>query len=167
MRVTDKDEPRIKRNSAYSSFQRHLFTCIHQDAGPLKAVHALEHPFKGLALDVIRTDSKPAELAATLRPIVQDTLEPASSTLAVSFERSGNRWLPSATSAEGNEITVLWFFGEPPPPEGYSAQLSEFHLAVVAAGAQLALSATFVPTVPGTDMYVDEIRAPDDAEPNA
>jgi hypothetical protein len=152
-------QPRVKRNSAYSSFQRLLFTCTNE-AGPLRAVHALDYPFPGLAFDIIRSELDSAALAEKLRPSVQSTLERASSKIAIAFERGVSLWLPSAKDPVGNEIAVFWFFDAPPPPEGYATALSDFHATVTDAGAQLALSTTFVPTFPGTDVYVDELRAP-------
>ena len=87
---------------------------------------------------------------------MQDALAPAESRIAVSFERAPNQWLPSAKKPEHEELTILWFFDSAPPAEGFTPRLAEFHRALEQIGARLALSATFVPTVPGTDTYVDE-----------
>jgi len=159
MRFGTAAEPRVKRQSSYSSFQRHLFTCTHE-AGPLQAVHALDHPFDGLALDIIRSDASPRDLATRLQPSVRTTLESVSCKIAICFQRAANQWLPYAKSQERHEITVLWFFDHPPSAQGYAPRLADFHKAVADAGGQLALSASFIPTIPGTDMYVDELRAP-------
>ena len=67
MRFGDQAEPEVKRVSAYSSFQRHLFTCT-RDSGPLQAVHALNYPFSGVVLDVIQVDGHPADYVTELAP---------------------------------------------------------------------------------------------------
>ncbi|GAA1022279.1 hypothetical protein Aple_075290 [Acrocarpospora pleiomorpha] len=159
MRFGSDNEPKIRRNSSYSSFQRHLFTCA-LEPGPLQAVHALDYPFGGLALDVIQVDRSPAHYLVDIRPALQDTLAGAECKIAVAFERAPNQWLPSAREPEHEEFTVLWFFDAAPPPEGYAPRLTDFHRAIDEAGGRLALSACFVPTIPGTDTYVDELRAP-------
>lgn len=159
MRFGAAATPRVQRLSRYSSFQRHLFTCS-RDGGPMGAVHALDYPFAGLALDVVRLDGEPADLVAALEPAVQAELGPARSPIAVCFERSSNQWLPSAAPQHDGELIVLWFFEDAPGDEGYSVRLADFHRAIRTAGARLALSASFVPTLPGTDAYVDELRAP-------
>jgi hypothetical protein len=126
----------------------------------LQAVHALDYPFPGLAFDIIRSELDSAALADKLRPSVQGTLERASAAMAIAFARGANLWLPSAKDPGMNEITVFWFFDAPPPAAGYAPALSGFHATVADAGAQLALTTTFVPTLHGTDLYVDELRAP-------
>jgi hypothetical protein len=58
----------------------------------------------------------------------------------------------------GRRICILWFLDRD-PREGGATTASEFHHRVsTKTVGELRLSAEFVPTVPGTDTYVSELR---------
>lgn len=154
-------EPRVRRNSVYSSFQRHLFTCLADPGDPLREIHALDYPFGGLALDIIRSRTPVTDLATRLKSDVADTLDvdAASCKIAVAFERAHDEWLPAAGRVGDGEVAVFWFFVTPPSSAGYAPLLTSFHGRVIDADAELVLSASFIPTIPGTDAYIEEMRA--------
>ena len=58
----------------------------------------------------------------------------------------------------GRRVCLLWFLDRD-PREGFAEHLEALHDRLAASGSgELRLSAGFIPTVPGTDMYVSELR---------
>jgi len=58
----------------------------------------------------------------------------------------------------GRRVCLLWFLDRD-PREGFAQNLAAFHDRLAAGrSGEVRLSAGFIPTVPGTDMYVSELR---------
>jgi hypothetical protein len=58
----------------------------------------------------------------------------------------------------GRRVCLLWFLDRD-PREGFAADLEALHAQLAESGlGELRFSAGFVPTVPGTDTYVSELR---------
>jgi hypothetical protein len=58
----------------------------------------------------------------------------------------------------GRRVCLLWFLDRD-PREGFAHNLDALHDRLAASGlGELRLSAGFIPTVPGTDLYVSELR---------
>jgi hypothetical protein len=58
----------------------------------------------------------------------------------------------------GRRVCLLWFLDRG-PREGFARDLNRLHDRLASSGlGEVRLSAGFIPTVPGTDMYVSELR---------
>ena len=149
-----------ERTHVYTSFQHYRGVAYRDEAGP-RDIHSLDHPYGGLVLEVI--DADPAagrdELLAWLRRERPPVGEVA---MGLWFEPMP---LPKdkmdyVKDVEGvdTRVTALWLTdGDPRSAwDGFFAGAGE---QVRAAGVgRVELAAPFIPTVPGTDTYVDELR---------
>ncbi len=153
----------VGRNYVYSTFHNQIFSCRDTDQ-PLRDIHALNYPFDGLAFDVIRSTRPRAEFEEWLRHRLEAEFEGSNARgerrLAIVVEASRNEGLPStsAVTSEEAQLGVLWFFDTPPSAGGYVSALPGYHRSIdESATEELILSTTFVPTIPGTDTYVDQL----------
>jgi hypothetical protein len=159
----------VERTHIYTAFHRFQGAFL-RDQGPLRAETCLAHPFGGLYTEVIDADSV-AEFAELTRWLnegaVVETLagSDAAACLAfvpVPFSQGLIQGGAASTVADpqeiGRRVCLLWFLDRD-PREGFAQNLAAFHdrLAASASG-EVRLSAGFIPTVPGTDMYVSELR---------
>jgi hypothetical protein len=130
-------------------------------------VHALDHPYAGLVLEVIDTESprRRAELLEWLRARhLPRRLAGSPSAMVTVFRPTplpGDR-MTYVKQVEGvdTRLTLLWFL-ERDPRECWEEHFGGLEADIAGSGpGRLELLAPFVPTIPGTDTYVGELRGP-------
>lgn len=147
--------------TAYSDFRFALRRDPHL---PLRPEHALDYPFSGLVLEVVSAEAGvgQADLVAGLsRAIERPHLRASCSALVVAFTA---RDVPRSTVVPnvkpipdaGSKVIMLWFLDA--DPRTCWSSFDAHHDIVGAAGGHLAFAAPFIPTVPGTDLYSDQLR---------
>lgn len=153
------------RTHVFTAFQDHAAT-VYRDGpcGP-RDFHALDHPYAGLVLEVIDADG-PESRAALLDWLRSDhlprRLADSPSALVTVFRPTplpGDR-MSYVKQVEGvdTRLTLLWFLEED-PRRAWAGHFTGLDAEVAASGlGRVELVAPFVPTVPGTDRYVSELR---------
>ncbi|MEV0260745.1 hypothetical protein AB0I49_05295 [Streptomyces sp. NPDC050617] len=154
------------RTHVFTAFQDHEATVYRDGADGPRDFHALDHPYAGLVLEVIDT-AEAGQRAGLLRRLVDDQLpkrlagSPAA--MATVFRPTplpGDR-MSYVKQVEGvdTRLTVLWFL-ERDPRDCWAGHFDSLGAETAAAGlgARVELVAPFIPTVPGTDRYVDQLR---------
>jgi hypothetical protein len=151
----------LERTHVYTSFQEYLGP-VYRDASGPRDVHALDYPYRGLVVEVVDAADDRATLAAWLRADVLATRlagSPAAMTLLFAPYPLPEDKMAYVEDVPGLErrITLLTFT-EVPPDECW-ATFAGFGATVEAAGrGRVELAAPFIPTLPGTDTYVDRLR---------
>ena len=150
------------RTHVYTYFHRFRFAST-RDAGPMRPEHALDHPFRGMVLEIIEHPRSADELASWLRvEHLPGILMGSPAPLVVAFEaveftQGMNATALSQPEGLGRRLCLMWFLDDEPTAV-YPPAFELHHDRLRSSGAQLLLSAPFLPTVPGTDRYVDELR---------
>ncbi|MFJ6725819.1 hypothetical protein ACIQPQ_12990 [Streptomyces sp. NPDC091281] len=173
MRWTVTVNKRLNRDARVHRARTHVLTAFHDHeatvyrdgaAGP-RDRHALDHPYAGLVLQVIDADSaeRRADLLdwLTARHLPR-RLTGSPAALVTVFRPTplpGDR-MTYVRQVEGvdTRLTLLWFL-ETDPREAWGDHFAGLEEAVT--GEHLGrteLLAPFIPTVPGTDRYVDQLR---------
>ncbi|MFG2224103.1 hypothetical protein [Streptomyces sp. NPDC048644] len=164
-RLNRDDRVHQARTHVFTAFQDHEATVYRDGAAGPRDFHALDHPYAGLVLEVIDADGpeQRAELLAWLRESHLPRRLAGSAAAMVTVFRPTP--LPADRMAyvrqvEGvdTRLTLLWFLQEDPRQvwgDGFAGLGAE----VAASGrGRVELVAPFIPTVPGTDRYVSELR---------
>jgi hypothetical protein len=159
----------VERTHTYTAFHRFQGAFL-RDEGPLRAETCLAHPFAGLYTEVIDADSvaQYAELTRWLNEgAVAGTLAGSDAAACVAFIpvpfsqgliRGGAASAVADPQEIGRRVCLLWFLDRD-PRQGFAQDLEALHDQLATSGlGELRLSAGFIPTVPGTDMYVSELR---------
>ncbi|MEU4926523.1 hypothetical protein AB0G54_08455 [Streptomyces yokosukanensis] len=153
------------RTHVFTAFQDHETTVYRDGAAGPRDFHALDHPYAGLVLEVIDSESA-AQRSELLHWLREDHLprrlagSPAA--LVTVFRPTplpGDR-MTYVKQVEGTDtrLTLLWFL-QTDPRECWAEHFTGFDEDVTAAGlGRVELVAPFVPTIPGTDTYVDRLR---------
>lgn len=152
-----------KRRAVHASFYRLRFAAI-RDADGVPPEVALDHGFPGV---VLALTERPAEVTAASREAwlrdvyLPEHLPGSPIALCLSFDvlplsESSPVYTPPPEGAERRGLEI--FFLDVAPEEAWSPVFSGYGEALAAAGqGSLAMVAGFLPTVPGTDRYVDEV----------
>jgi hypothetical protein len=131
---------------------------IYRDADGPRDIHALNHPYGGLVLEVVDTpgtdgvDRALAWLRAERRPALDSAVAMGTVFGPVDTSSASTPYTPAA------RVTVLWFT-DGDPLEHWDEFATVGDRWEGSGVGELALLAPFIPTVPGTDRYVDELRA--------
>lgn len=153
------------RTHVFTAFQDHLATVYRDGAAGPRDFHALDHPYAGLVLEVIDTDGPERRgqllewLCARHLPRRLSGSPAAMVTVFRPTPLPGDR-MSYVRQVEGvdTRLTLLWFLqrdprdGWPEPFAGLEEEVAESGLG------RVELVAPFLPTVPGTDRYVSELR---------
>jgi len=150
----------LDRTHVYTSFQQYLGAAYRDVDGP-RDIHSLEYPYAGMVVEVIDApDGRREELVSWLR---------SSRVLAGTPVAMGLFFAPMPLPADkmayvkdvegvDRRVTALWFT-ETDPASCWAECFAGVGAAVSAAGVgRVELAAPFIPTIPGTDTYVDELR---------
>ncbi|MEV6313730.1 hypothetical protein [Streptomyces sp. NPDC051776] len=173
MRWTVAINKRLGRDSRVHQARTHIFTAfqdheatVYRDgaAGP-RDFHALDHPYVGLVVEVIDTESpeQRAGLLEWLRAVHLPKRLKGSPAAMVTVFRPTPLPLDRMSyvkQVEGvdTRLTLLWFL-ERDPRGCFEQWCTGLDADVAASGlGRVELVAPFIPTVPGTDRYVDELR---------
>ncbi|MFH9422971.1 hypothetical protein [Streptomyces sp. NPDC017529] len=153
------------RTHVFTAFQDHATTVYRDGARGPRDFHALDHPYAGLVLEVVDAPD-PGGLAALLEWLRGERLprrlagSPAAMvTVFTPVPLPGDR-MPYVRQVEGvgTRLTLLWLLQED-PRACWAPWFTGLDGEVAAAGlGRVELVAPFLPTVPGTDRYVDELR---------
>ncbi|WP_030341731.1 hypothetical protein [Streptomyces sp. NRRL S-1022] len=153
------------RTHVLTAFHDHETTVYRDGAAGPRDVHALDHPYAGLVLEVVDTDS-PGQRAELLRWLrdrhLPRRLTGSPSALVTVFRPTplpGDR-MTYVKQVEGvdTRLTLLWFL-ERDPRECWEEHFRGLDDQVAESGlGRVELAAPFIPTVPGTDRYVAELR---------
>ncbi|MFI1679060.1 hypothetical protein [Streptomyces sp. NPDC020607] len=153
------------RTHVFTAFQDHEATVYRDGAAGPRDFHALDHPYKGLVLEVVDAEGarQRGELLEWLRsrhlPRVLTGSPAAMVTLFRPTPLPGDR-MTYVKQVEGvdTRLTLLWFLQED-PRDCWEAYFTGREEAVAESGlGRVELVAPFIPTVPGTDLYVDALR---------
>ncbi|MFE0191401.1 hypothetical protein [Streptomyces sp. NPDC058989] len=153
------------RTHVFTAFQDHVATVYRDGAAGPRDFHALDHPYAGLVLEVIDADG-PEERAALLEWLrarhLPRRLAGSPAAMATVFRPTplpGDR-MAYVKQVEGvdTRLTLLWFLQQD-PREVWAAHFAGLGEEVTESGlGRVELVAPFLPTVPGTDRYVAELR---------
>ncbi|MFE6158623.1 hypothetical protein ACFQ7F_06865 [Streptomyces sp. NPDC056486] len=153
------------RTHVFTAFQDHEATVYRDGAAGPRDFHALDHPYQGLVLEVIDAESggQREELIEWLRAKQLPRALAGSPAAMVTIFRPtplpGDR-MTYVKQVEGvdTRLTLLWFL-QADPRECWQEHFAGRADAVAESGlGRVELVAPFIPTVPGTDMYVDQLR---------
>ncbi|MFF2810990.1 hypothetical protein ACFVT2_28200 [Streptomyces sp. NPDC058000] len=164
-RLNRDDRVHHDRTHVFTAFQDHAATVYRDGAAGPRDFHALDHPYAGLVLEVIDADG-PQSRAALLEWLcshhLPQRLAESPSALVTVFRPTplpGDR-MAYVKQVEGvdTRLTLLWFLEED-PRRAWAAHFTGLATEVAASGlGRVELVAPFIPTVPGTDRYVAELR---------
>ncbi|MGO4418679.1 hypothetical protein AB4Z54_07945, partial [Streptomyces sp. MCAF7] len=153
------------RTHVFTAFQDHEATVYRDGAAGPRDFHALDHPYAGLVVEVVDAEGPEAraELLEWLRARHLPKRLAGSPAAMVTVFRPTPLPLDRMSyvkQVEGvdTRLTLLWFLQRDPREcwEGHFTGLDED---VARSGlGRVELVAPFIPTVPGTDRYVDELR---------
>ncbi|MGN9760967.1 hypothetical protein [Streptomyces sp. SD31] len=154
-----------ERTHVFTAFQDHEATVYRDGAAGPRDFHALDHPYAGLVVQVIDTDSpqRRTELLEWLRARHLPKRLAGSPTAMVTIFRPTPLPLDRMSyvkQVEGvdTRLTLLWFV-EADPRECWEGCFAGLDTVVEESGlGRVELVAPFVPTIPGTDTYVDQLR---------
>lgn len=153
------------REHVFTAFQDHGATVYRDGAAGPRDQHALDHPYAGLVLEVVDAQGpeQRAELLEWLRTRhLPKRLAGSDAAMVTVFRPTplpGDR-MTYVKQVEGvdTRLTLLWFLEEDPRAH-WQERYAGLDRAVEESGlGRVELVAPFVPTVPGTDRYVDELR---------
>ncbi|MEU1134035.1 hypothetical protein ABZ383_29970 [Streptomyces sp. NPDC005900] len=154
-----------ERTHVFTAFQDHEATVYRDGAVGPRDFHALDHPYQGLVLEVIDAEA-PDRRAALLEWLCSRHLPGAlagSPAAMVTLFRPtplpGDRMTyVKQVEAVDTRLTLLWFLQDD-PRACWEAHFTGRDTTVAASGlGRVELVAPFIPTVPGTDLYVDLLR---------
>ena len=153
------------RTHVFTAFQDHETTVYRDGAAGPRDFHALDHPYAGLVLEVIDTETpeQRAELLEWLRARHLPRRIAGSPAALVTLFRPtplpGDRMTyVKQVEGVGTRLTLLWFL-ETDPRECWKSHFTGLDTAVGEAGlGRVELVAPFIPTVPGTDTHVADLR---------
>jgi hypothetical protein len=162
-RLRADDRVHMERTHIYTSFQSYRGASYRDAKGP-RDIHALEYPYGGLVLEVI--DAAPGKRDALIDWLKSERLPRAMAGTDVAqclfFQPTPlpADKMPYVKDVEGvdNRLTLLWFT-EGKPTDSWDKVFAKSGDAVAQSGlGKVELVAPFIPTLPGTDRYVDELR---------
>lgn len=154
------------RTHVFTAFQDHVATVYRDGAAGPRDYHALDHPYAGLVVEVIDAEGpeQREELLERLRSKdLPRRLAPKGGVSAPAAIVTVFRPTPLpldrmsyVKQVEGvdTRLTLLWFL-EKDPRECWEERFTDLDAGELG---RVELVAPFVPTVPGTDRYVDELR---------
>lgn len=152
----------LERDHTFTSFQRYRGP-IYRDADGPRDIHALDYPYGGLVVEVIDApdaDAREQLLEWLGRERVPRTGSPvAMGTVFAPMPLPADKQ-PYVKDVEGvdTRLTVLWFT-EGDPLDAWDEFAGAGDLITASGLGRVELMAPFIPTLPGTDRYVDELRA--------
>ena len=152
-----------QRQHVYTAFSTYDFGVVRSDLPRLQPHLTLEHPMAAMVVEVIEPDADLDRevLVARLRDdVVPAELEgsPCAAALAFMPEPLPPTNVPRVQSVPGagRNITLLWFLQA--DPRTCWSKFTAHAEAYPTIGGKLVFAAPFVPTIPGTDTYVSELR---------
>ncbi|MFH8289151.1 hypothetical protein [Streptomyces sp. NPDC018059] len=154
-----------ERTHVFTAFQDHEATVYRDGAAGPRDFHALDHPYEGLVLEVVDAEGPRArrELLEWLlsRHLPRELAGSPAAMVTVFRPRplpGGRMTYVKQVEGVDTRLTLLWFLQED-PRKCWEAHFTGRDAAVAGSGlGRVELVAPFIPTVPGTDRYVDQLR---------
>lgn len=138
---------------------------LHREGGGIPVELALDHPFQGLAVLMLELgeDTAAEDFERQCREQVLPAWLPESPVALLACLRPEP--LPEAAPAnvpradlEAEQRRYLWLGFMPRDPEpGWVPCMKDLDASLATTGARLIWAAPFIPTVPGTDTYMDQL----------
>jgi hypothetical protein len=151
-----------ERTHVFTAFQDAAGVVYRDGDGP-RQIHALDYPYQGLILQVVDADASEqrqelqAWLTGTYLPKHIAGTPAAMACLFQPFPLPKGATYVQDVPGGDRRLTVLWFLEEE-PARCWSA-FADLGADVAASGlGRVELLAPFIPTLPGTDRYVDQLR---------
>jgi hypothetical protein len=155
----------LERDHIFTSFSEYRGAAYRDGPAGPRDIHALDHPYEGLVLEVI--DGPDAAGRAALIDWVQHVHAPA--VMADTPVAMALLFTPMPLPADrmsyvedvpgtDSRVTVLWFCQIDPADIWHDVFVPETERVAGGGLGRVVLAAPFVPTIPGTDTYVDELR---------
>lgn len=162
-RLRADDRVHMERTHVYTSFQSYRGASYRDAKGP-RDIHALEYPYGGLVVEVI--DAAPGKRDALIDWLKSERVPRAMAGTDVAqclyFQPTPlpADKMPYVKDVEGvdNRLTLLWFTEDGPTRSWDSVFAGAGDAVAKSALGKVELMAPFIPTLPGTDKYVDELR---------
>ncbi|MDH6291343.1 hypothetical protein [Rhodococcus opacus] len=130
------------------------------DPPPMRAEVALDHPYRGLVLEIIDAHDSAGRdrLLSWLRDDYLPGLKDRGQCLAFTRSPLPPELRLGPADADPRRVVLLWFTNED-VSDGWDEQAATREKAVAASGrGTVKFVAPFLPSVPGTDEYVDQMR---------
>lgn len=151
------------RQSIYTVSALFDFAVIREDEPHLQAFHVLNHPFAGMVLEVYEYgEGRRNDVLQGLQSAFtsEQAGSPVAASLAFSAHKYDNPNLPPGIDPNppgaGTTVSILHFLQDDPRTCWSKFRAHETLGREV--GGRLVFAAPFVPTIPGTDRYVSELR---------
>lgn len=154
-----------ERSHVYSTYQDYV-GAVYRDPGGPRDIHALDYPYRGVVLEVIEVE--PAKPVADLQDWLVSshipqklTGSPAAQCLVFREARADGAMLARAGRGAPDfqeRITLLWFLESEPQTCWTNMFGDELESIEASQAGRLVLAAPFIPTLPGTEAYVDQLR---------
>jgi hypothetical protein len=152
-----------QRQHIYTAFSTYEFGAVRDDTPFLQPHHVLDHPFLGMAVEVYEpvADGGQADMRKRLQEALPSELTGSPIAAALSFTphpQPDSGPVPRVGSAPGagRNVTLLWFLQA--DPRSCWSRFQQHDKLAAGVGARLVFAAPFIPTIPGTDTYVAELR---------
>jgi hypothetical protein len=151
-----------ERTHVHTAFYDFIGEVRRGDDGP-RGFQALNHPYAGLVLEILDVHDGSIDSAVdwVTREHVPAVLRGSPMGLCTVFAPhpwpAGQYWFENAAVPAGR-LALLWFLDED-PRESWADTFAVEPARVGGTGiATMSFLAPFIPTIPGTDRYVDELR---------
>jgi len=162
---------RLRADNRSFPHRDNMFTAFYEYAGPVyrdasgpRDIHALNYPYRGLVVDSINAGDASRRVALVhwlMREHLPARLAGSSAAMCLLFTPIpvDTQRVRSTGNIPGWEsrVVVLWFL-ETEPWSCWQAQFQGLDEASARSGWSLELRAPFIPTLPGTDTYLDQLR---------
>jgi hypothetical protein len=153
----------LERDHVFTAFQQYLGAFYRDDAGP-QDIHAMDYPYGGLVVEVI--DAAEGKDTGQVLDFVRAERAPLAFRSGVAMGVAFTPYpLPEdrmsyvkQVEGLGRRVTVLWLTDEDPRASWDAAFAGAVGQAEQAGVGRTELVAPFIPTLPGTNRYVDELR---------
>jgi hypothetical protein len=164
LRLRSDDRIHMERDHVFTAFQRYRGASYRDDEVP-RDIHSLNYPFGGLVVEVIDAVDGPGreDLLQWLKDdYVPSVLADSDIALCLYFEpmplpADKMEYAPDVVGAD-RRLTLLWFT-DGDPRAVFKASFAPSGRAVADKGlGKVELVAPFIPTLPGTNRYVDQLR---------
>jgi hypothetical protein len=143
----------------YMSFPSYRGVVYRDERGP-RDIHALSYPYQGIVVEVLEPSGSRDELIDWLRDeYLPARLSGSPIAMTLLFEPNPLRAAEDAAGGHLERFVISLSFIELPPAECWTAMFAGAGDVIASSGkGRVVLSAPFCPTLPGTDVYVDQLR---------
>jgi hypothetical protein len=158
------------RKHIYTAMQLHEFTVVRPDLPHMRAEHVFLHPMQGMVfeiVDIVEGRSREEVLSALRDIVIPGELTGSPIAIAIASRSHPPRPAnpnpqsalprpPGTPYGDGVALQILWFLQD--DPRSWWSHFRSHSDKFEAVGGRLSLAAPFIPTIVGTDSYVDELR---------